>query len=82
MFFQTLGGGGNGTPNAAVVAAAAVWNTALPASSPLLAGITPGDAGAIANWTRVAPEPPTTTTTTAAAAQPAAAVGVVPTFTG
>jgi hypothetical protein len=82
MFFQTLGGGGNGTPNAAIVTAAAVWNTALPTSSPLLAGITPGDAGAIANWTRVAAEPPTTTTTTAAAAQPAAAVGVVPTFTG
>jgi hypothetical protein len=83
MFFQQVGGGGNGTPNAALVASAAVWNTPLAATSPLLAGIPPEDVGAIANWIHVVASPPlTTTTTTVPAVQPAAAVGVVPTFTG
>ncbi|HZP31067.1 MAG TPA: hypothetical protein VFC99_19115 [Acidimicrobiia bacterium] len=78
LFFQVVTGGGNGTPNSAVVASAAVWDTPLAASSPLLAGISPADQGLVVNWTRVV-APPTTTTTTAA---PAAAVGVTPTFTG
>jgi hypothetical protein len=83
MFFQQVGGGGNGTPNTAIVAAAAVWNSPLAPSSPLLAGLSPADVGSILNWTHVVATPPTTTPpSTIAAAQPAAAVGVVPTFTG
>jgi hypothetical protein len=82
MFFQQVGGGGNGTPNAAIVAAAEVWNTPPATSSPLLAGLG-ADAGSIVNWTHVVATPPTTSPpVTAPAAQPAAAVGVVPTFTG
>jgi hypothetical protein len=73
MFFQVVGGGGNGTPNSALVASAAVWNSPIPASSPLLAGISSDELGEIVNWS-LAP--------VAAIAAPAAAVGVVPTFTG
>jgi hypothetical protein len=61
MFFQQVGGGGNGTPNAAIVAAAEVWNTPLAASSPLLAGLSPTDAASILNWTHVVATPPTFT---------------------
>jgi hypothetical protein len=83
MLFQQVGGGGNGTQNAAIVAAAAVWNTPLVASSPLLAGLAPADAASILNWTHVVATPPTTgPPATIPAAPPAAAVGVVPTFTG
>jgi hypothetical protein len=75
MFFQVVTGGGNGTPNATAVAEAAVWNTDLAPGSPLLAGIPPADVTSILNWAIAGPAP-------APGTAPAAAVGVVPTFTG
>ena len=77
MFFQVVGGGGNGTPNSALVASAAVWDSPIPASSPLLAGISPDVLGEIVNWS-LAPA----AAIAAPSAAPAAAVGVVPTFAG
>jgi hypothetical protein len=80
MFFQVVTGGNNGTPNSAAVAAAASWNAPIAVGSPLLAGISAADAGLIVNWTKVVVSaPPTTVPPTPA---PAAAVGVVPRFTG
>jgi hypothetical protein len=78
MFFQVVTGGGNGTPNAAAVATAAVWNTNLASGSPLLAGIPPADVTSILNWAVAGPA----SAPAPASVPAAAAVGVVPTFTG
>ena len=72
MFFQAISGGAHGTPNSTAVAAAAVWNQPLLQSSPLVAGIPATDTALILNWA-VVPTP---------APAPAAAVNIVPTFTG
>ncbi len=79
MFFQVVTGGGNGTPNSAAVATAAVWNQPIDPTSPLLAGIPAAATARILNW---AIAPAAVPVPAAPVAAPAAAVGVVPTFAG